>query len=474
MKHLATLRIRFALWTAALLLAALVLFSFFIYFRTAQSLADSVDSGLRLATAQVVAEIDLADGELVPLDIFFARFRAAPQFGAEQNSSLLEQGFSFRIANTNGQTLQTFGPYQTLPPPAIDLTASDPPGDFTTFSDAATQHSVRVYSAPILQDNKQVVGIIQVAQNLNRLNQTLNQLLVTLFIGGPLLVLLAGVGGYFLASRALEPIDKITRTAQQISAEDLSARLNLANTNDEAGRLAATLDSMLARLEDAFQRERRFTADASHEMRTPLAAMQTILGSTMARRRTPAEYDQVLADLGEETKRLHTLVEGLLQLTRSDTSQSLVKEPVNLSLLLADVSDSLRLLAEGKGLELTTDIAKNLNITGDSDALIRLFVNLLDNAIKYTNHGQITMVACAGPNGLVEVRLTDTGLGIAANHLPHIFDRFYRVDKSRTTSGTGLGLAIALSVAQAHGGIIGVESKVGQGTTFTVQLATGG
>jgi len=329
---------------------------------------------------------------------------------------------------------------------------------------------VRVYTAPIVEDN-QVVGAIQMAQNLNNVRQILNQLLTTLLIGGPLLVVWAGVGGYFLAARGLAPIDKITHMARRISAEDLSARLNLPPTDDESGRLASTFDSMLARLDEAFQRERRFTADASHELRTPLAAMQTILSSTLARRRTPARYEQVLADLGEETERLHTLVESLLRLTRSDATQPVVKETVNLSILLTDVADSLRFLAEDKGLELTADISDNLTITGDSDALIRLFVNLLDNAIKYTEQGQITVVANPQPNGFVEVTIADTGVGIAAAHRPHIFDRFYRVDKSRTTSGTGLGLAIALSIAQAHGGAIGVKSKIGKGTVFTVQLA---
>ncbi|MEJ2555457.1 MAG: ATP-binding protein [Anaerolineae bacterium] len=283
--------------------------------------------------------------------------------------------------------------------------------------------------------------------------------------------MIAGAGGYFLAAHALVSIDKITRTARQISAQDLSARLNLPGTGDEVGRLAATFDLMLARLDDAFQRERRFTADASHELRTPLVAIQTILSSTLARRRTPAEYEQVLADLGEETDRLRTLVEGLLHLAHRDAARPMAKDIVNLSNLLLDVTDSLRPLAEDKGLELTANVPDNLSLTDDSDALIRLFVNLLDNAIKYTKQGQISLVADPRANGLVQVTIADTGGGIAAAHLRHIFDRFYRVDQSRATSGAGLGLAIALSVAQAHGGTIGVESEIGKGSVFTVQLA---
>jgi heavy metal sensor kinase len=372
--------------------------------------------------------------------------------------------------NRAGQTLQEYGPYQALPPAQINFTAPNQPGLFTTFTDAATQHPVRLYTAPIVADNRQVVGAIQVAQNLNSVSQTLNQLLTTLLIGGPLLVVIAGAGGYFLATRALAPIDKITRTARQISAEDLSARLNLPNTDDEAGRLAATFDSMLARLEDAFRRERRFTADASHELRTPLAAMQTILSSTLARRRTPAEYEQVLADLGEETDRLRTLVEGLLHLTHSDAAHPMVKATVNLSNLLADVTDSLRPLAEEKGLGLKAHIPDHLTITGDNDALIRLFVNLIANGINYTEQGQVTIAAKPGLNGFVEVTIADTGIGIPPEHLPYIFDRFYRVDQSRRAAGTGLGLAIALNVAHAHSGTIIVNSELGKGTSFKVQL----
>ncbi|MBI1879606.1 MAG: HAMP domain-containing protein [Chloroflexi bacterium] len=460
MNRLKTLRVRFALWTAGLLLSALTLFGIFVYIRMAQSLAASVDDALMLAVSQLVAEVDVDHGKLELVVDFIQDMR---------NTSLLEQGFSFRLLNSAGETVQEYGPYHPLPQSQVKFTAPDQLGVFTTFTDTATQRPVRMYTAPFVDDN-QVLGTMQVAQNLNNVEQTLNQLLTTLLVGGPLLVVLAGMGGYFLAARALAPIDKITHMARRISAEDLSARLNLPLTDDETGRLASTFDAMLARLDDGFQRERRFTADASHELRTPLAAIQTILSSTLARRRTPTEYEQVLADLSEETERLRTLVEGLLHLTHSDAAHPMVKDSVNLSILLADVTDSLHLLAEDKGLELTAKISDNLTVAGDSDALIRLFVNLLDNAIKYTEQGQITVVANSGPNGFVEVAITDTGIGIAAAHLPHVFERFFRVDEARTTSGTGLGLAIALSVAQTHGGTIGVESELGKGTVFTVQL----
>ena len=464
MKHLKTLRVRFALWTAGLLLAALTLFSTFVYIRMAQSLADSVDSALRLAVSQVMDEVEVADGKLVSDDDLLEDI---------PNRLLVEHGFSFRLLDGTGQTIQEYGPYRTLPQPPFNFTASNQPGIFTTITDIATQHPVRLYTAPIVEAN-QVVGNIQVAQNLNSVQQTLNQLLITLLVGGPLLVTIAGAGGYFLAERALAPIDKITRAARQISAEDLSARLNLPETDDEVGRLAATFDSMLARLDDGFRRERQFTADASHELRTPLSAMQTIVDSTLARRRTPAEYEQALIDLSQEAEQMRTLTEGLLHLARNDaTRQPAEFECVNLSILLKDVVDSLRPLAENKRLKLIDTVPDDgLTLMGDSDGLIRLFVNLLDNAIKYTEQGSITISATAKDDKLLAVTIRDTGVGITPEHLPRIFDRFYRVDESRSQNGIGLGLAIALDVARAHGGDIAVESEIGQGTTFVVQLST--
>jgi signal transduction histidine kinase len=227
----------------------------------------------------------------------------------------------------------------------------------------------------------------------------------------------------------------------------------------------------LGRLEDAFRRERQFTADASHELRTPLAAMQMIISATLTRRRSTDDYEQALGDLGHEVERLRTLTEGLLQLARGDLKRAVTKaEEVDLTLLLKDVIDSLQPLAEEKGLRIINQTPDaDLLIHGDSDTLIRLFVNLVDNAIKYTEQGAITVIASAADQQ-VHVTISDTGMGIAPAHLPQIFERFYRVDQSRSKEGAGLGLAIAREVTQAHGGTLSVTSELGQGTTFTVQL----
>jgi signal transduction histidine kinase len=277
------------------------------------------------------------------------------------------------------------------------------------------------------------------------------------------------LGGYFLASGALKPVNEIINTARRISAEDLSARLNLPDNGDELGRLAHTFDNMLARLDDAFQRERQFTLDASHELRTPLAAMQAIIGVTRSQPRTHLEYENALDDLAEETDRLRALTEDLLLLARGQQLAPPEPEPVDLSALLEDVAETLSPLAEAKGLALECHVAPNLTIHSDRDSLIRLFVNLVDNAIKFTQSGKVTVAALI-ESGLIRIDVIDTGKGIMSEHLGHVFDRFYRVDAARAQIGAGLGLAIALQIARACGGDITVTSNWGGGTTFSVTL----
>jgi heavy metal sensor kinase len=456
-----TLRARFALWIAGLLLVVLAAFGAFVYLNLEQGLEASIDDSLRLSASQAIASINLEDGQINFGD---------PMLASVPSYELQERGLTLRILDPAGQVKEAAGLYATLPVDAHSLAvARTGQANLAMVNDAAGQDLVRVYTVPIIE-NGQLAGFVQVAQSLGTVHDTLRRLLSTLFIGGPLLVLAAALGGYALSARALAPIDHITRTAQRISAEDLTARLNLRATDDEVGRLAATFDDMLARLDDSFRRERQFTSDASHELRTPLAAMQAILTVMQEKRRSAEDYEQAMADLAEETERLRGLVDDLLRLARGQSQQTTVRETVDLPVLLRDVADSLRTLAESKGLTLSCDVPEGLAIQGDSDALIRLFVNLLDNAVKYTERGSIQITASGDHDG-VRVRVADTGIGIAAEHLPHVFDRFYRVDSSRTGPGSGLGLAIAQEIAQAHGGRLEIESTPGDGTVLTVHLA---
>lgn len=461
MKQWKTLRVRFALWTTGLLLAALVLFGCFIYFIMAYNLRLVIDETLQAVVTQLVVEVE--QGGRLPIEDIIEE----PQY-----ERLRTQGFSVRVQNVTNASLQVYGTYVPLLEPATAFTEALQPGRFSTIRDPQTNDKIRVYAAQIVTDQG-IEGFVQIARNLNDVDRTLRLLFITLLVSGPLLIIIAGVAGYFLAARALQPIAEITETARAISAQDLSARLRLPATEDEVGRLATTFDSMLARLEDAFRRERQFTADASHELRTPLAAMQTIISGTLTKQRTPADYEQALGDLGHEVERLRTLTEGLLQLARGDIRRAIAKaEAIDLALLLHDVVDSLQPLAEEKGLTIINKTpATGLIIYGESDTLIRLFVNLIDNAIKYTETGAITITAAQAAEEVV-IKMSDTGIGIAPKDLPHIFERFYQADQSRSKEGAGLGLAIAREVVHAHGGDLTVSSNLGQGSTFTVHLPT--
>lgn len=459
MQRFNTIRIRFSFWTAGLLFAMLLIFGVFIYTSMGSELASAIDDSLQLSAAQAIAAA-VDDGQIsvsdsVPEPLAFA--------------ALDDRGYTIRILNTDGAVLGAFGLYRDLPIADSDVVAAGKQEElFSTVMEPINQEPIRFYTAPVLA-NDQVIAIIQVAQSLDIVNDTMEHLLTLLLVIVPLLVGLTAVGSYALASSTLAPIDAITRKAQQISAQDLHERLNLPETPDEVGRLAVTFDMMLSRLQEAFQRERQFTADASHELRTPLTAMQTIIAVTRERRRSPEEYEQVLDDFNGITRGLHRLVDELLQVARGDHPTPIVSDRVDLSLLLEDVVAVIAPLIETKQLILQDDIAAGLIVRGDNDNLVRLFVNLLENAVKYTDTGTITIQATAVHN-LIQVRIADTGMGIREEDLPYVFDRFYRVDASRTTPGSGLGLSIAQTIAIAHQGIIEVSSEFGRGTTIMVTL----
>lgn len=447
-----TLRFRFAIWISLFLLLILVAFSLFLYRNLERNLSNAMDDSLRANAMQVAAFIELQDTD-------------------PSTQPLQDRSISVRVFNPSGEKVYGAGTYQDMHTPS-ELTLAEEE-TYKTFTDPFdSEDKVRLFSSPVLRDGE-AVGTVQTIQSLERVAEPLEQLLILLGTGVPLFVILVGAGGYWLAGRALAPIDHITETAAQISTDDLSTRLDLPPTHDEVGRLASTFNVMLSRLEEAFRREKQFTSDASHELRTPLAATRTIAETTLNRPRSAAAYEEALTDILDEVLRMQRLAEDLLRLARQegfDTAQT--TERVNLSELLQDVVDSVRPLADAKGLRLTCSTVENLVVEGDTGALIRLFMNLLDNAIKYTLSGSVIVTAQRGDKGLAEVMIRDTGIGIPGNHLPHVFERFYRADPSRAATGTGLGLTIAQAIADAHGGALTIQSHENVGTTcvFSVPL----
>jgi heavy metal sensor kinase len=316
----------------------------------------------------------------------------------------------------------------------------------------------------------------EVSQELADVDREYGQLLLVLATSVPGALLLIGGLGYFLARKALAPVDQIRRLTEAISADRLDRRLPVANPNDELGRMAQTINAMIGRLERSFAEIRRFTADASHELRTPLTAIRTEAEVALAKPCSPAEYQHLLGSILEECERLTRLADQLLTLCREDAGKSPpVREPVDLAALVDGVVETMRPLAQVRAIEVRAAGNGPLPVQGDAARLRQVFYNLLDNAIKYTPEGGRIDVQLDRDDGHVVARVRDTGIGIAPEHLPHVFDRFYRVDKarSRAEGGTGLGLSIVQSIVAAHGGRVEMTSRPGQGTTCTVTLPEG-
>ncbi len=449
------LRLRLTLWYLLSLGLILLLFGLLLYWQVQRGLLAQVDTGLQLAAAQAAASVSIGNDGLA-----FQNPDGSPALAR------LREDIAIRLLSEDGTVSDSLSR-------AAEAPVLGPTPGYDTYTDS--DDSWRVYNERLDLPGISLGGWLQVTQSLESVQETLQLLRLQMLWGVPLALLLAGAGGYFVASRALRPIDRITRTAQAISATDLSRRIGQTGPPDELGRLAATFDEMLNRLQSAFDRERRFTADAAHELRTPLTALKGRIGVTLSQPRQAAEYGDSLREMERQVDRLIRLSSDLLFIARLDQGKLVRREdPIALAELLTAVVEQLRPLAEAKSLSLTETFAPDLTVRGDMDLLIRLFLNLVDNAIKFTPPGGQVSAEARGSGDLVTIAIRDTGPGIPTEHRAQLFERFFRVgsDRSRADGqgGAGLGLAIAHEIARAHGGSLGVDGAVGEGTTFTVRL----
>ena len=290
----------------------------------------------------------------------------------------------------------------------------------------------------------------------------------------PLLVLLASFLGYWLSGKALAPVNLIIESAERVGVHNLSRRLEVPRAKDELRRLTEHLNAMLDRIETSVKRITRFTADASHDLRTPLALIRTSAELVLRRPRSEPEYREALARILATSEETTELIEQLLMLARADANAAQLKlEPTNLQAVLRRVAQKCRVLASGKGLAFSESIPpRHALLMANEPALERLLMCVVDNAVKYTSAGGHLSLALFLVNGQAVIQLHDTGIGIAEKDLPHVFERFYRADqvRSRETRGSGLGLAIARWIAESHHGSIELNSRLGQGTNVTIRL----
>lgn len=457
-----SLKGRLILWTTAILTAMLALWGATIVVLLDRSLRNNIDDSLS-SLGQAVAE------------------------AAQQPSSLassleqsLESMLGPHLADRLLQLLDPFGRpdprlatrYRT-PLPLSQMALHNAEAGQKTFETVflpGSKWPARLLTLPVVKDGVPV-SIVQVAMSFENVEATRQRFLLIILGLTPLALAIAAIGGWFLAGRALAPVDAIVEAARKIEAEDLSARVPAPPSDDELGRLAAVLNDMLARLDGSFNAVRRFSGDAAHELRTPLTILkgeiEVALGSSFA----PDEMRRSLVSCLEEVDRLNSLVEDLLLMARMEgNALTLPPKAVNLAEVIEEVAPALQALAEKAGNRCAVTATLPLWIKGYDSLLFRLVFNLAENAIKYTPRGGKVDVVLRRNNGAAVLEVNDNGPGIAADEQERIFDRFYRGDPAREGDGTGLGLALARSIAQLHHGKISVSSRVGEGSCFRVVL----
>ncbi len=329
----------------------------------------------------------------------------------------------------------------------------------------------RIISTPIY-GNGELTGIIQLGTHLRFVRKNLSHFTSNILVALPIILVLGTMGGWILARRSLAPIGYIASKARSISSQNLSERLTPRGTGDEMDDLIRTINEMMARLESSFKRMAEFTADASHELKTPICAMRGEAEVLLLKERKAEEYQEGLAHFIEQFDHLNQMINDLILLSKFDTTQvELKRAPLRLDLLIQDLCHLFQVLAEQKNISLEIGVLEEVTVMGDKVRLQQLFTNLIDNAIKYTPKGSIHVTVEKNESaGLV--RIKDTGIGIPKEEQEKIFERFYRTDKSRSreTGGVGLGLSIAEWIVHAHHGRIEVESELNKGSTFTVYL----
>jgi len=340
--------------------------------------------------------------------------------------------------------------------------------------DADGEMPLRLLSSP-LKHGKQLLGVVQVARDLGPMRQTLGELRLVFSLVGPFAVFWLCLGCWFLADRLVAPIIDATGSAREINADNLSRRLPSTSHRDELGQMVGTLNQMLERLESAFRRVRQFSGDASHELRTPLTILRGETEVALRWAKKPEEFRDMLRSNLEEIDRMERIIESLLVLSKSEAGElTLELKAFSLSDLVQALYLQAQTLGETKhiAVNLRVEVDEELSIRGDELRLRQMLLNLIANGIKYTDDGGSLELALLREGDMARIDVSDTGIGIPYEALPHVFDRFYRVDKARNRmdGGSGLGLSIVKSIAEAHGGRVSVQSTLGRGSTFSVLL----
>jgi len=452
---------RLAAWYFAVFTLGLAGFSITAWFAMRASVFHAIDDELRDRVRGVTHFMENQISSLSLLEIR-DEFR--------EHSVLGPGGDLFQVCDEHGQWLYRSVPLENANVGIVlPASLSNP-----RFEDIRVdRHRLRFYSQRIVVDGKAYT--VQVASVMNEAYEALERFRWMLLLATPLLLILASVGGYWLSSRALAPVDGISRAAQRISIENLDERLNVPETGDQLQRLSETLNAMLSRLAKSVRQMKQFTADASHELRAPVSLIRTTAEVAVQKRDRPAsEYLQALDEILEESERTSQVVDSLMLLARTDSGKEAVEfSTADMCVIARGAVDQGEKLVRTRGLRFAANVPEgSIWIQADAEGLRRALLILIDNAAKYTPPGGSVTVSIETSNGLAVASVSDTGIGIAEGDTAHIFDRFWRADKarSREQGGAGLGLSIAKWIVEMHRGSIDVESKLGKGSTFWIRV----
>ncbi|MFQ5846213.1 MAG: sensor histidine kinase [Candidatus Methylomirabilales bacterium] len=463
--HIRSIRARLTLWYSSLLTLTFLLLGGTAYGLLAYSLSHDLDAALKGVGEAMAKQAPRRFSTFFPPDIdeVFRRFFGASPF--HRYFEMLDPAGHRdpRLPHTRSGKLPLSA--QAL------KNASEGRATIETV-EGLGPYPVRILTMPVIEAGR-VSNLIQVGMSLESVTVTRRRFLLIMAGLLPLGLVLAGGGGWILARRALRPVDRMTEAARRISAEHLAERLEATGAGDELDRLATTLNEMLGRLDAAFTQIRQFSADASHELQTPLTILKGELEVALRAPRHPDEYQRILKSGLEEINRIAHLVEGLLLLARADAGVlRMDRRPVDLAQLAEEVYGQAKVLADTRSITLRLAPVEPTSIPGDYERLRRLLLNLVDNGIKYTPPGGQVTLSLTVDGAWAALRVSDTGIGLSREERGRIFQRFYRAAETRAQGegGAGLGLCIARSIAEAHGGRIQVESAPGRGSTFTVRL----